>query len=128
MNWSTVKPSDLKSIHLRYEGDVNSYWRFSLDGVEHRFYGYESGPHFEGGPDSDGSLWDHNPTLYDFLCDLHYPLQHPEWDSDYEGIDFDLDLKTGIVTNIVIQHRSPDDDRDDESTHPGPFKSALKFK
>lgn len=110
MNWSTVKPTDIKSIHMRNEGDINSYWDLTLkDGTRQEFYGYESGPHYGSGPKVDEALWDDNEKLYEWLCDLNAGLVSiPEFKDD-DGIDYDLTLSTlngkliGMVSNIVIQ-------------------------
>lgn len=103
MDWKLVKPSDIKSIHMRFEGDVNSYWDVKLkDGTGGKFYGCESGPHYE---ENDYSLWDDNQELYDFLCELQQ-VHVPGNRSDDDGVDFDLVFthpNRAIMSNIVVQ-------------------------
>lgn len=108
MNWTDANPSDVKTIHMRHEGDVNSYWDVVLkDNTKMKFYGYESGPHYEDGPKADASLWDDNPKLYEFLCDIN--LQIPEFDPSEDAVDYDLSFNHTSkhimvrMSDVVIQ-------------------------
>jgi hypothetical protein len=108
MNWSMVKLDDVKAVHMRLEGEVNAYWTVTLkDGTVEKFYGYESGPHFES---SDSGLDEVNPELYEDLLNLTF-LEIRDWNSETEAVDYDLTLVhhtdgdiVGEVTNIEVQH------------------------
>ncbi len=116
MNWSTVKPTDIRSIHLRLEGEVNTQWKVILkDGTVMGFDGVESGPHYMNGPKASYSLWDDNQDLYNWLCDLQSKISIPVWDPEEEAVDCDITLSTeenrliGTLSDIVVQHNDDGD-------------------
>lgn len=130
-DWKTVKPIDVRKIHVRFEGDVNTYWDVTLkDGTSMEFYGYESGPHYGSAehPNCDGSLWDDNAELYDWLVDV-VNLEIPHFDPSKEAVDFDLAFTSiaRVVTNVEVQHSNTTDDdegftvNDVATSHPGIF-------
>lgn len=105
---AAVKVTDLKTIHMRYEGEMNTYWDLTLnDGRTQNFYGYQSSPTYDS-----GYLHQDNKPLSDWLCELVGLLDIPHWDCETEAVDFDLRVRPNrsgktvlcFIANIKVQH------------------------
>ena len=113
-------------------------WDVELnDGTKMGFYGYQSGPHYDDGPRVDGSLWDDNQELYEWLLHLS-SIEVPYWNPEGpEAVEFDLSLKrarskpnllVATVTNIQVYHSEGDGVVADKAIpYPGVYTYNLKY-
>lgn len=95
-----------KSCHIRQEGEINTFWKFSMkDGSVVEFYSIDSEIPKEGTTDEPA-----DSMLSRWLEDL-VALTSPEadiWDFEQDAVDYDVDLEKHMVWNIEVQRAKGD--------------------
>ena len=113
MKVSEVKKSDIKSAHIRYEGDQNVDWILTLrngEKLEVQSIGQGS-PEFN---DNGVTRAVHhvNKELEDWLMTSLNITMSDYFNDEEECIDFDMDMDSGTITGVEVQKPKPDGDYD----------------